>query len=150
MRELKQVGNTLVILNNVTLNFEQAKTYALTGPSGSGKSTLLHLIAGIELPTAGTICFNNEAISMQSAQQKEAFYNETLGIVFQLPYLISELTVLENVLLKQLIKGGNKKAAQQDAYELLEQLGIVDKASCYPQRLSGGPAAASGSRSCFA
>ncbi len=136
-KEFKQTTNSLSVLKKITVEFEQAKTYAITGPSGSGKSTLLQLIAGIELPTSGTICFNNEDIAAQSAHAKQAFYNKTLGIVFQLPYLINELTVLENVMLKQLIKPDNKKA-KEEAYLLLEQLGIIDKAAWYPQRLSGG------------
>src|SRR3990167_10297039 len=91
------------ILKDVSYNFESTKTYAITGVSGVGKSTLMHLLSGIDFPTSGKIYFGDSDINKFSRHEKELFFNKRIGLVFQEPCLISELSVLENVMIKGMI-----------------------------------------------
>ena len=134
----------LVVLDGVTVTFEQNKSYAIIGASGTGKSTFLHLLAGLDTPDSGDISFaSSDAIGLQdlsklSPEQKDAFLNKTVGLMFQLPYLISELTVIENVILPGLIAGLPANYGKTKALELLGYLEISEKANCLPETLSGG------------
>jgi ABC-type lipoprotein export system ATPase subunit len=127
-----------VLFDGVSVCFEQGKTYAITGASGSGKSTFMHLLAGLESPCVGSVTYNNRNIATLSGSEKTAFLSSAVGLVFQQPYLISELSVLENVIVPGLISGRNKAACSQDALELLAQLGLEHKAEHKPGSLSGG------------
>lgn len=137
-KEYEQGKQKLIVINSVSETFEQSKTYAITGCSGSGKSTLLHLLAGIDNPTSGNVLFNNKAISSFSNKEKEKFFNKSVGLVFQLPYLIRELTVIENVIIKGLISGLSTKESKKTGMSLLEKTGLVEKANNFPGQLSGG------------
>lgn len=137
-KTFKQGNLLLEVLKKINAQFVQQNTYAITGASGSGKSTLLHILAGLEDPTSGTVSFNGTKITHLQAKAKEQFFNKDLGLIFQLPYLINELTVLENVMLKGIIKGMNQSECKKRAFTLLEQLSIQDKALSFPQVLSGG------------
>jgi len=119
----------LTVLKDVTIKFEQGKTYAITGASGSGKSTFLHLIGGLDSPTSGSVNFNNQNIVKSRS---------SLGFVFQFHYLINELTVLENISLMGLIHNKRKQDCIEKAKKLLEQFGLSDKANNHPFQLSGG------------
>lgn len=94
-----QGAHTTTVLKNVSFLFEQGKSYALTGVSGTGKSTLLQLLAGLESPDSGEIFFNGENIFKFSSQTR-SFFLQKIGLVFQAPYLIGELSVIENVMIK--------------------------------------------------
>ena len=133
-----QGNNTIQVLQGVTASFEQGTSYAITGPSGSGKSTLMHLLAGIDTPTQGTISLNSVDINTLSAAQKKTFLAKSLGLVFQLPYLISEFSVLENVMLKGMIAGNDSKDLEDQAHILLDQVKLAHKAQSNPLSLSGG------------
>lgn len=126
------------VLRDITITFEQGKSYALSGISGSGKSTFLHILTGFEKPTSGTVTFNNSDIHAFSAQEHEQFLQNSIGILFQTPHLVQELTVLENVMLKGLAAGMSKKEALEKAFELLAAVDLVDKAPQKPSVLSGG------------
>ncbi len=134
----KQEKASLAVLNSINETFYQNKSYAITGASGVGKSTLLHIIAGIEQPTSGTVCFNNANLAFMPTNVKEQFFNQNIGLIFQLPYLINELTVLENVMLKGIIGKMPHEECKEEAYRLLKQLGLEAKANSFPQTLSGG------------
>ena len=133
-----QGNNTIQVLQGVTASFEQGVSYAITGPSGSGKSTLMHLLGGLDAPTQGTISFNSVDINSLVQSQKKAFLAHSLGLVFQLPYLISEFSVLENVMLKGMIAGESVQNLKEQAYLLLDQVKLADKADSNPLSLSGG------------
>jgi len=128
----------LCVLKNVTYEFNQGNSYAITGASGSGKSTLLHIIGGLDSPTSGEVIINEKNIETLKQKQKELLLNQTLGFVFQFHYLINELTVLENITLVGEIKGMTKKEATTHAQHLLKHVGILDKANNSPDELSGG------------
>lgn len=128
----------LEVLKNINATFEQAKTYSITGISGTGKSTLLHIIAGIDFPTSGKVLFDGTDISVFDMQQRELFLSKNLGLIFQEPCLIQEMTVLENVMLKGLIARDSLQECKKIGMDLLRTIGLKDKASNYPYQLSGG------------
>jgi lipoprotein-releasing system ATP-binding protein len=134
----KDATKTLEVLKNVTLQFEQGQSYAITGVSGSGKSTLLHLAGGLDQPTSGSVIIDGQDMSTIEPAKKRLFLNQQVGFVFQFHYLIKELSVLENIMLMGFIAGQPTPAVRARALELLERVGLSDKANQYPTKLSGG------------
>ena len=133
-----QGNNIIHVLNGVSAQFRQGISYAITGPSGSGKSTLIHLLSGLDVPAQGIISFNAVDINALTSIEKKAFLTTSLGLVFQLPYLISEFSVLENVMLKGIIAGNSIESLKEQAYILLDNVKLSHKASSSPLSLSGG------------
>lgn len=137
-KDFPQGNGCLEVLKGISVTFKQGQTYAITGVSGTGKSTLLHIIAGLDIPSSGMIYFNNQNIALFSPHQRSEFFNTCIGLVFQSPYLIKELTVLENIMVMGLIKGDNREKCKKRAQELLVSIGLEDKAEHRPASLSGG------------
>lgn len=134
----RQGDTDIIVLDNISLSCDQGVSYAITGASGSGKSTLIQLLAGLDLPTHGQVLFNNKNIASLSSAEREEFLNRNIGLVFQRPYLIRELSVQENVMVPGMIAGMGKTDCVSRAQELLEAVGIGDKADRKPASLSGG------------
>ena len=128
----------ITILNDINVIFKQGSSYAITGPSGVGKSTLLHCIAGIDKPTSGHVYYNNSSVYDFTDKERHAWFSHSVGLVFQQPYLIAELTVLENVILKAMVGHDDLAAARTEAQELLDVVGLKDKLHAAPHSLSGG------------
>lgn len=128
----------IIVLNDINVTFIQGKSYAITGTSGSGKSTLIHILAGLDTPTNGKVLFNNQAIHTFSIPQRCQFRNQAIGLVFQSPHLIRELSVLENIILPGLISGKNKNDCIKRAEKLLEKVNLFSKKDQKPGELSGG------------
>lgn len=137
-KSYEHADTLLTVLSDSNATFIKNHTYAITGSSGSGKSTLIHLLAGLDFPSSGFITFNGEDIQSFNETKKSNFLNKSIGLVFQSPYLIKELTVLENVLLKGLIGGLPQSQCTKKAQELLEGVGLLAKINNYPAQLSGG------------
>jgi len=137
-KKFKQGNVELEVLKGVTCRFEKNKTYAITGPSGSGKSTFIHLLAGLDKPTHGEIYFDGRNIAIFSESERQQFLRKSVGLVFQLPYLIRELNVIENVMLKGMIEGGDRLQTRDYAMDLLKKVGLEHKAEHAPFSLSGG------------
>jgi putative ABC transport system ATP-binding protein len=125
-------------LRGVDLTVQKGEFVALTGPSGCGKSTLLNLVAGLDLADEGTIVVAGEQVSGQDEDQLARLRRRHIGIVFQFFNLLEGMTVLENVALAAIIAGRKRKAAETRARDLLDLLGIGDKAAAAPGALSGG------------
>jgi putative ABC transport system ATP-binding protein len=125
-------------LRGVDLTVERGTFLALMGPSGCGKSTLLNLIAGLEDADEGTIVVAGEPLTEGSEDDHAMIRRRHIGIVFQFFNLLEGMTVLENVALPAIIAGRNRKGAETRARDLLDLLGIGDKASVMPGVLSGG------------
>jgi len=128
----------LMVLQGVSMHLKKGNTYAITGPSGSGKSTLLHILAGLDSPTTGHVFFNDIDIYALSASQRNVMLHKSIGLMFQLPYLIRELSVLENVMLKGSIAGEDRAMCEEKAHVLLERVGLAHKARSNISALSGG------------
>ncbi len=120
------------------LNIRAGEFVVLLGRSGSGKSTLLNLLSGIDLPDHGEVLFNGQDITGLSERDRTLFRRRHIGFVFQSYNLVPTLTVEENLLLPLELNGVTGLAARQRGHELLRQLGLADRASSYPDRLSGG------------
>ncbi len=126
----------LPILNSVDLKVNQAESVAILGASGSGKTTLLGILAGLDLPSAGSLQIQGKVISTMDESQRALFRLEHVGFVFQNFELLSHLTALENVVLPLELNG--KMHESQQAEALLDQLGLKDRYHHYPAQLSGG------------
>ena len=130
--------NKLAVLRGITASFDQGASYAITGFSGSGKSTFIHLLAGLDNPTTGTVSFNGQSLAKATMSEKDHFLQHSIGLVFQLPYLIAELSVLENVMIRGLVAGTSRAECKKRASELLEAMAMADKMLSRPLSLSGG------------
>ena len=111
---------------------------ALMGPSGCGKSTLLNLVAGLDVADEGTITVAGELVTGRTEDELSQLRRRHIGIVFQFFNLLEGMTVLENVALPAVIAGRKRKMAESRARDLLDLLGIGDKAGTVPGMLSGG------------
>lgn len=125
-------------LAKVSLSIAAGQFVAVMGPSGSGKSTLLNMIAGLDKPTQGDVLVDSVRVNRLSEAALARYRRARLGFVFQFFNLLNQLTVLENVMLPAQLVGSSSQVARARARQLLDQLGIADKASAYPARLSGG------------
>ncbi len=130
-------GNTSVrVLDDVSVSFTQGKTYSITGVSGTGKSTFIHLLAGLDTPSGGQVRFNKKNLATFAPAEQSQFLNQKIGLVFQQPYLIRELSVLENIMVPGMIAGHSDCKAR--AQKLLADVGLLAKATHKPASLSGG------------
>ena len=125
-------------LRGVTLTLEPGEFVALMGPSGCGKSTLLSLVAGLETPDEGEIAVAGEPVTGRTEDELARMRRHHIGLVFQFFNLLEGMTVLENVALPAIIAGRKRKMAETRARDLLDLLGIGDKALAVPGVLSGG------------
>ena len=125
-------------LRGVNLTLEPGEFVALMGPSGCGKSTLLNLVAGLETPDEGEIAVGGEPVTGRTEDELARMRRHHIGLVFQFFTLLEGMTVLENVALPAIIAGRKRKMAETRARDLLDLLGIGDKALAVPGVLSGG------------
>src|ERR1700689_5844129 len=125
-------------LRGVTLTLEPGEFVALMGPSGCGKSTLLSLVAGLETPDEGEISVAGEPVTGRPEDELARMRRHHIGLVFQFFNLLEGMTVLENVALPAIIAGRKRKMAETRGRDLLDLLGIGDKAAAVPGVLSGG------------
>jgi putative ABC transport system ATP-binding protein len=129
---------TRSVLRDTSVTIGKGELVAIRGRSGSGKSTLLNLLAGLDVPTAGDVFVEEACINRLSARDRTVFRRDRLGFVFQFFNLIPTLTVLENVQLPAELAGVGRKTAADRALGLLDAIGLVDRVSQFPDRLSGG------------
>jgi putative ABC transport system ATP-binding protein len=132
-------GESLVrAVDEVELEVARGETLAVMGPSGCGKSTLLHLLGGLDRPTGGELWLNGRRIDELSERASAQLRRHEVGFVFQAYHLMDELTAQENVELPALLAGRTPRASRRRAEELLEQVGLADRAQHLPSALSGG------------
>lgn len=135
---LEKSYNNLKVLKGVDIEIQKGEIVAITGPSGAGKSTLLHILGTLDLPDKGTIELNETKITQLNSKKLAAFRNQNIGFVFQFHNLLPEFSALENICLPAFIAGTNVKIATKNAIELLQLLGISERANHKPSELSGG------------
>lgn len=132
---LYQDGERVVqAVREVSLRVHRGEFIGIEGPSGSGKSSLLYLLSGLKMPTTGTVTYQGRRYTEMSDAERSAIRRTRFGFVFQQPYLLGYLTVLENLL----VSAADLRAAEARAWQLLEALDLKQKAHRYPAALSGG------------
>ena len=135
--KIYQSGNhSLTVLNDINFSISKGETVAITGPSGSGKTTLLGLCAGLDNASSGMVKLNNIELTSLSENERAAVRNQNIGFIFQNFQLMPTLTALENVMVPLELRG--QKNVKDIALDLLEKVGLRDRASHYPVQLSGG------------
>lgn len=139
LRKYYGKGTGLVrAVDGVDLKIEPGETVAIMGPSGCGKSTVLHPLSGLDRPSEGEMWLQGRRVDEMGERQLARLRREKVGIVFQAFHLIDELTAQENVEFPALLAGRSPKIARRRATELLDRVGLADRASHLPSALSGG------------
>ena len=142
VRELGRVftkgAQHVVALENINLEIQEGEFVSLMDPSGSGKTTLLNLMAGVDLPTSGSLRVLETELVGMSEDQLATWRNENLGFVFQHFNLIPVLTAFENVELPLLLTSLSKSERRQHVETALRLVGLTERMSHYPRELSGG------------
>jgi cystine transport system ATP-binding protein len=137
----KQFGD-LEVLKGIDLSIERGKTAVIIGPSGSGKTTLLRCLNLLEIPNQGTLTIENQSVTFTNRKLKTSEImpiRKKTGMVFQNYNLFPHLTAIENIMEGQIIVlKRNKEKARKKALDLLEKVGLKDRADMYPHQLSGG------------
>ena len=126
---------TLEVLKGVDLKIERGEFVAIVGPSGAGKSTLLHILGGLDTPSKGSVIFEKDDIYSLDDLKISGLRNKKVGFIFQFYNLLSEFTVLENVMMPAEIASSDSREA---ALNLLDKMGLKDRISHFPNQLSGG------------
>jgi len=121
------------VLKGISFDVRRGEFLAIVGPSGSGKSTILNLIGGLDSPTSGQLCYENQDLASASRSQLTRYRREEVGFVFQFYNLVPNLTARENILLATEIS-----ETPQDVDEVLKLVDLTDRASHFPSQLSGG------------
>jgi len=138
LRRYPAAGSPIRAVDGVDLVVEAGETVSVMGPSGCGKSTLLHLLGGLERPDGGELYLDGRRVDRLSETQWAILRRRAIGFVFQAFHLVDELTSVENVELPALLLGVARPRARRRAMELLERLGVAERAGHLPDRLSGG------------
>ncbi|MCL5028950.1 MAG: ABC transporter ATP-binding protein [Bacteroidetes bacterium] len=128
----------LEVLKSVSLEIEEKKISVIVGASGAGKSTLLHLLGGLDRPDSGSVYYEDHDIFKLSDDKLTKFRNKNIGFVFQFHHLLPEFTAIENVAIPKMIHGVSLEKSTKKALELLESVGLLDRAHHKPAELSGG------------
>ena len=126
----------LTILRDVELSISSGEAIAIVGESGSGKTTLLGLLAGLDVPTRGSVWLDGDEISAMDEDKRAQVRARAVGFVFQSFQLIDSLTALENVMLPAELRG--ERTAREEAIRYLDRVGLANRLKHYPRQLSGG------------
>jgi len=137
-KEYGREASLVRAVDGVDLEVAQGETVAIMGPSGCGKSTLLYLLGGLDRASGGEIWLDGQDLTQMSERALARLRRDAIGFVFQAFQLMDELTAVENVELPALLAGRSPRAARKRALDLLEQVGLADRAKFLPTQLSGG------------
>ncbi len=137
MKEYDTPAGVTRVLDELSLTAESGETVAILGPSGSGKSTLLNIIGSLDRPTAGRVRLGDTDVTSLDGDALASYRATDVGFIFQDHHLLPQLTAVENVLLPTMA-AGTGEGAEDRARELLERVGVAERADAFPARLSGG------------
>lgn len=129
---------SLQVLKGIDLEIDKGEVISIVGPSGAGKTTLLQIMGTLDAPDEGTVFIEQTNVSRMKEKELSAFRNKHIGFVFQFHQLLPEFTAVENVMIPAFIAGTSTKEATARAMEILEFMGLTDRASHKPNELSGG------------
>jgi lipoprotein-releasing system ATP-binding protein len=131
-------GKDIHVLQGLDLELGEGDRLAIVGKSGVGKSTLLHILGALDHPSSGRVIFREKDLSELSDEELSNFRNREIGFVFQFHYLLPDFNALENIMLPALIRGWERERARESAARLMEVVGLKDRATHKPGKLSGG------------
>lgn len=129
---------SLQVLKGIDLEINDGEIVSIVGPSGAGKTTLLQIMGTLDRPDTGQVYINDVDITRLGQNRLANFRNQNIGFVFQFHQLLPEFTALENIMIPAFIAGTSKSEARKRAMELLEFMGLTDRADHRPNELSGG------------
>ena len=132
------LGQEVQVLQDVNFAIMPGDLVSIVGKSGVGKSTFLHVAGALDRPTSGTVLFEGRDVFSLSDDELARFRNRNIGFVFQFHHLLPEFSAHENVMMPALIARVERRAAQQKAADLLEQVGLSHRLTHRPSELSGG------------
>jgi lipoprotein-releasing system ATP-binding protein len=138
LRNITKSFGTLQVLKGIDLQIEKGEVVSIVGPSGAGKTTLLQIMGTLDTPDTGSVLIGDTDVTQLSQKEMARFRNQHLGFVFQFHQLLPEFTALENVMIPALIANRSQKETKERAKELLDFLGLSDRAEHKPNELSGG------------
>ena len=137
-KSFSEGGNEIHVLQGVNFDLAEGERLAVVGESGVGKSTLLHILGTLDRPTGGKILFGGKQLPLDDEAALCEFRNRQIGFVFQFHYLLPDFSALENVMFPALIQGVEPAQAKREAVQLLDLVGLTDRLSHRPGKLSGG------------
>ena len=138
IKNITKSFGSLQVLKGIDLHIAPGEVVSIVGPSGAGKTTLLQIIGTLDRPDSGTVCVDSVDVTTLSQKQLSDFRNRHLGFVFQFHQLLPEFTAIENIMIPAYIAGTSPKQARARAKELLDFMGLSDRATHKPNELSGG------------
>ena len=138
LTDITKSFDTLPVLRGIDLTIAKGEVVSIVGPSGAGKTTLLQIMGTLDAPDAGQVIIDNTDVSTLHQRDLAAFRNRRIGFVFQFHQLLPEFTALENVMIPALIANKSTADARRSAEEMLQLLGLSDRAQHKPNQLSGG------------
>ena len=138
IRNITKSFGPLQVLKGIDLDIQKGEVVSIVGPSGAGKTTLLQIIGTLDRPDTGSVHVDSVDVTTLSQKQLSDFRNRHLGFVFQFHQLLPEFTAIENIMIPAYIAGRSNKDAKARAEELLQFMGLTDRAHHKPAELSGG------------
>ncbi|MCB1386106.1 MAG: ABC transporter ATP-binding protein [Nitratireductor sp.] len=131
-------GKQIRVLEGASFAIEKGELVSLVAPSGTGKSTLLHVAGLLERPGGGEVYVNGHAANRLSDDRRTGLRRNDIGFIYQFHHLLPEFSALENLMLPQMLRGAKRKRAKKRAMELLDFMGLADRAGHRPSEMSGG------------
>ena len=138
IKGIKKSFGSLEVLKGIDLTINRSEVVSIVGPSGAGKTTLLQIIGTLDRPDSGSVHVDSVDVTSLSQSKLADFRNRHIGFVFQFHQLLPEFTAIENIMIPAYIAGTSKKEARSRAEELLQFMGLSDRAQHKPNELSGG------------
>ena len=138
IKNITKSFGSLQVLKGIDLHIDKSEVVSIVGPSGAGKTTLLQIIGTLDRPDTGSVVVDGIDTTSLSAKHLADFRNRHLGFVFQFHQLLPEFTAIENIMIPAYIAGTSPRQAKQRAKELLQFMGLADRATHQPNELSGG------------
>ena len=138
IKNITKSFGSLQVLKGIDLHINKGEVVSIVGPSGAGKTTLLQIVGTLDRPDTGSVVVDGVDTTTLSAKHLADFRNRHLGFVFQFHQLLPEFTAIENIMIPAYIAGTSQSKAKQRAKELLEFMGLADRATHKPNELSGG------------
>ena len=138
LKDIHKSFGSLEVLKGIDLTIGESELVSIVGSSGAGKTTLLQIMGTLDAPTRGEVLIDGECVNRFSERRLARLRNSRIGFVFQFHQLLPEFSALENVMIPALIGGADRKAAAARASELLDLMGLSERASHRPNELAGG------------